>query len=488
MNFDFLKGLRGLDYIYENCSNAEKLAVSMPVQSVFTSRKSAELLAKFIYMAAHKQEMEEMTFSDILSDPTFRRFVNDRDMMDAFHFIRKTGNRAVHGDSGETQEDAIDVLYDLHFIAGKTACMLGLIKDYPSFEENISAFPETEYVADEDINRKAIMMFLDYAEEFDAQRERDAYFELKGHDLIEYSTKGNIEMHEYLEFTHRPRPDLTDSIQRYLLELLRFARERSPEKAKESNLEYPVTLNARITIGDSAFSSDDTELFDNIVTTGLPKADGFSIDLNCNGVLRELFNEESDEYEKPRMNMIRKDAPWTGTGMLDLLEGFKRRCSFTYKLAVFYPDRGEFANEKILNGKDIDVLSSGTPDIIGMKCDEEWWSWMLNLCAEFDTEKHHERLIMLQDIVRTSVPASEVSYCEDAWSDGDVHILCNGIQWNCRDLGEVQAFLDKLNEVLLPIKDEIKAGGDGTWQIPGMFAVATWDWTDEGFKITGCCY
>ena len=49
MNFDFLKDLRGLGYIYENCSNAEKLAINMPVQSVFTSRKSAELLAKFIY-------------------------------------------------------------------------------------------------------------------------------------------------------------------------------------------------------------------------------------------------------------------------------------------------------------------------------------------------------------------------------------------------------------------------------------------------------
>ena len=55
MNFEFLKGLGGLQYVYKNCSNAEKLAISMPVQSVFTSRKSAELLAKFIYMAAHNQ-------------------------------------------------------------------------------------------------------------------------------------------------------------------------------------------------------------------------------------------------------------------------------------------------------------------------------------------------------------------------------------------------------------------------------------------------
>ena len=53
MNFDFLKVLRGLGYVYENCNNAQKLAMTMPVQSVFTARKSAELLAKFIYIAAN---------------------------------------------------------------------------------------------------------------------------------------------------------------------------------------------------------------------------------------------------------------------------------------------------------------------------------------------------------------------------------------------------------------------------------------------------
>ena len=97
MNFDFLKNSRELGYVYENCSNAEKLALTMPVQSIFTSRKSAELLAKLIYMAAHNRKMEELTFADILSDKTVRDFVRSRDIMDAFHFIRKIGNRAVHG-------------------------------------------------------------------------------------------------------------------------------------------------------------------------------------------------------------------------------------------------------------------------------------------------------------------------------------------------------------------------------------------------------
>ena len=102
MNFEFLKDLRGLNYVYENCSNAEKLAMTMPVQSVFTARKSAELLAKFIFLAAHNEQMETMNFVDILGDPAVRDFIDDRKVMNAFHYIRKSGNRAVQGDDQET--------------------------------------------------------------------------------------------------------------------------------------------------------------------------------------------------------------------------------------------------------------------------------------------------------------------------------------------------------------------------------------------------
>ena len=179
MNFEFLRNLRGLGYIYENCTNAEKLVSSMPVQSVFTSRKSAELLAKFIYMAAHNQEMEDLSFADILADPTVRGFVHNRDIMDAFHYIRKSGNRAVHGNDQETSEDAIAVLQDLHYVAGETACMLGLIKNYPDFEAKIGAYPDAVYTDEENINQKAREMFLSYVEEFNAQLERDQYIEMK---------------------------------------------------------------------------------------------------------------------------------------------------------------------------------------------------------------------------------------------------------------------------------------------------------------------
>ena len=141
MNFEFLKGLRGFGAVYENCSNAEKLALTMPMQSMFTSRKSAELLARLVYLAAHGERMEELSFAEILSDPVVRRYIN-RDVMDAFHYIRKSGNRAAHADDRESPEDAIAVLQDLHYVAGETARRLGLIRNYPYFEDRIEVFPE----------------------------------------------------------------------------------------------------------------------------------------------------------------------------------------------------------------------------------------------------------------------------------------------------------------------------------------------------------
>lgn len=494
MNFDFLKDLQGLGYVYENCSNAEKLAATMPVQSVFTSRKSAELIAKFVYMAAHNQEMEGMSFADILSDMTVRRFFNSRDVMDAFHYIRKSGNKAVHGSDEESPEDAMTVLQDLHYVAGETACRLGLIDEYPAFEDEIGVFPEAEPkpapMDDESINKMALEMFSAYVNEFHAQQDRENYVEMADYDCFGYTIEGNVEMHEYLAFKEKPKQkELTDYLQDYILTLVRLSVERSPQKAKENQLANPVTLKATLTVDNEIYNSDNLAAFCEAIDKKLPEANEFVIDLTCNGVLREFFNEIGEESEKDRLNMIRKDIPWTGAGMLDKLELYKRRDAFEYKLAVFYPDSGEIKCEKILNGKDIDLLSTCTDAVVDFVTDDEWWSLNLNLYIGFDFEKHSDALAQLQAIVRANVPREELRYCEAAWEDGDFDMLCNGIQWNCHCLREVQNFLDKINAVILPLKDEIDdIVCDGTWEIASRFAIAAWDWTEEGFKVKGTFY
>lgn len=490
MNFEFLRDLRGLGNIYENCSNAEKLAKTMPVQSVFTSRKSAELLAKFIYMAAHNQEMEGLTFADILSDSTVRSFVGSRRVMDAFHSIRKSGNRAVHSESEETFKDALSVLEDLHYVAGETALKLDLIKSYPEFESRIDTYPEAVYIDQEDIDQKAREMFLSFIETYDALKDRENYFEMKDYNWFNYSIEGNVHLHEYLEFKHKPMElGLIEYVQNYLFYLVRMSIDRSPERAEELDLEYPVTLDVKLTIGDITYSSKDIDVFCRAIDEELPKSGAFIIDCKCNGVVREFFEDESeDDGCAGRFGMIRKDTPWTGAGMFDTLAQYKRRNMFEYKLSVFYPDSGLSRYEKILNGKEIDVLSTCSESNVDMVFEDKWWTNSVSLCAEFDFEKYSEELSKLQDIVRKRVPKEELQYCEGAWKDEEYHILCNGIVWDCACLREVQSFLDEVNSILLPIKDEVNAWCDGTWDNSDRFAVATWKWTDGGFKVVGTCY
>ena len=78
------------------------------------------------------------------------------------------------------------------------------------------------------------------------------------------------------------------------------------------------------------------------------------------------------------------------------LDEYKNRNAFTYKIFVFYPDSGDFSYHKILDGKDIDVLASGTEDIIDQTFSHDWWSENLNLWADFDISKYPDKLEQLQ--------------------------------------------------------------------------------------------
>ena len=318
----------------------------------------------------------------------------------------------------------------------------------------------------------------------------------------------NVEMHEYLEVKCKPSQyELIDYLQKYLSTLLRISIERSPENLRLLNETIPeiaddpyddeydsVTLDATLTVGQKCFSSKDAESFRKALYEELPNAEGFVVNLTCKGPLCELFDDETDEEDNERTDMISIYDVWTGAGMLDTLDEYKSKNAFTYKLSIFCPDSSAFLYAKILDGKDIDVLASGTEDIIDQTCSHDWWSEQLNLWAAFDISKYPDKVEQLHNIVRSSIPEDQVRYCEEVWEDEDEDVcnptlLCHDIQFDCKSLRTVQDFLDKINAVLLPIKDEIiDAGGDGTWEVREDFAVATWAWTDEGFKVKGLKY
>ena len=489
MNFDFLKGIQALKYIYENCSNAEKLAVTMPVQSVFTSRKSAEMLAKVIYLAAHNEHMESMTFVDILSDPVFRDFIHDRNIINEFHFIRKKGNQAVHGDEEETADDALDVLEALHFVVGKTSCILGLIKKYPSFDYNIDAYPEAKYIDEQEVERKAQEMFFEYVEKYNAQSERDNYYKEKTFNIEEEFKAlcspvrfipGNADLNESIEFKNKPNDERTiKMIQSHFGALgVRALKELRGELDGVIE-EREVDFSCELTIyGENGYTTSDLIEYVEGIMYDLPAADGFRIISNyygpsiapwfeCNKVFRVKPSDDKTEFQ-------------------NIIEEVGLNEELTYMYHEFQYNHGEGWTEKYENGKWIDLEANYSSDILDIDFGQDWWCWNQDLYIEFDFEKHQDILEALHDVVRKRIPKDEIENCEGNWEDGENQILCPSISWTPRKLREVQDFLDELNTILKPIMNECEGSAEGNWYIKEYpFAVATWKWTDEGFKVVG---
>lgn len=480
MNFDFLKNLRGLGNIYENCNNAEKLAMTMPAQSMLTARKSAESLAKFIYLAAHNEQMEFMNFVDILGDPAVRNFIHDRKVMNAFHFIRKSGNRTAHSDEIETAEEAVDVLEELHFVAGETACKLGLINNYPEFEPDIDSFPEEKYIAVEDVDKKAREMFCAYVEEYNAQIERDNYYKEKIDCLMEKFESfqsllkvipGDVDLNETIEFSSRPKSESSlKPIQAYFgfmgIRAMKYSRGELYGDLEDCELKF----TGKLTIyGEDGYSTSDLTEFVYGVMYDLPSADGFKIESTYFGP------SVAPCFESDRKKEFPEEIAEIGQSE-----------NFTYKIFKCLYNHGTGYTAKYENGKWIKLEDRYLPDIIDKDFGSEWWCWGLDLAVEFDYEKQADILAALHSAVRKNVPKSELEYCEKNWEDGEVGILCPSIYWGPNKLREIQNFLDELNEILKPIMNEYEGDCEGTWFIKEEpFAVATWNWTKDGFKIIG---
>ena len=475
MNFEFLKGLTGLGYIYENCSNAEKLAINMPVQSVFPSRKSAELLAKFVYMAAHNQQMEMLTFADILSDPTVQRFINSRQVMNAFHNIRKSGNRAVHGDDQESPEEAVTVLHDLHYVAGETARMLGLIRQYPRFDDRIKPFADARYVDEKEIESKAREMFLQYAEKYDAQKERDNYYSQRVDRLLddfdEYTSQFVFipsiqELYETIEFNSKPVFESTlKQIQEHFIFLgVQYIKYLRGEIKEDRVFKYSCKLTVH---GENGYSTTDLFEFIQGIRYDLAESDGFIIESHYIGPNLWTNKEVREEFSLVVPNLNRQEH-------------------FTYRDFEFLHISDEVICLKDENGEWIDLKALYSPDIIDRDYDHDWCSNQLVLKVDFDFDRHPDILEALHSVARKYLSPEDLPYSEECWEDEDYNVLVSGPNWDPRKLRDIQSFLDEVNEILKPILPECSGSGEGEWYIPvPPFAYATWEWTDKGFRVIG---
>lgn len=136
MNFDFLKPITIISPFYEFCRDAEDFALSKPDFCGASARKAIEYIVRLMYTAAIQTEANQLTVYDMLCTPDFVMYLDDRTLLNAIHLIRRKGNTAVH-QGGLTKEEAMEVVEQLHFVAGEVCIFLGLINDYPAFDASL---------------------------------------------------------------------------------------------------------------------------------------------------------------------------------------------------------------------------------------------------------------------------------------------------------------------------------------------------------------
>lgn len=136
MNFDFLKSITIIRPFYEFCRDAEDFALSKPDFCGASARKAIEYIVRLMYTAAIQTEANQLTVYDMLCTPDFVMYLDDRTLLNAIHFIRRKGNTAVH-QGGLTEKEAMEVVEQLHFVAGEVCIFLGLINDYPAFDASL---------------------------------------------------------------------------------------------------------------------------------------------------------------------------------------------------------------------------------------------------------------------------------------------------------------------------------------------------------------
>ena len=201
------------------------------------------------------------------------------------------------------------------------------------------------------------------------------------------------------------------------------------------------------------------------------ESDGFIIESNYTGPALYMNYDVREEF--------REIVP-----KLDEREHFKY-CVFEH-LGV----SGEAFCDKYENGHWINLENEYTENIVDKEYNSAWDSHELSLEIDFDFEKYPLIIKAAHETVIKHMPPEEYKYCkdflEDAQEEGCFGLLIAGADWYPKSMREIQNFLDDLNSILNPIIHECTGYCEGKWYITeSPFAVATWEWTDNGFRIIG---
>lgn len=155
MNFNYLNNKKGFEDLYNLCCDAENLVFDKPNLSAISSRKAIEYVVRFIYVAYLKTFTQDMILIDMINDSKFKDFINDDQLINSIHYIRKMGNIAAHENTLNTN-DAIRVLEELHFVISELCILFEVITDYDDFVKPTKA-PNAKKVEQKKIEKDVII-------------------------------------------------------------------------------------------------------------------------------------------------------------------------------------------------------------------------------------------------------------------------------------------------------------------------------------------
>lgn len=136
MNFSFTDNIKSIERINSLCRDAEEFVLSRPNISAGQSRKALENLVKGIYQIKVGYVPTKQDLFSLVTRDEFTEFIGNQGILDALHFIRKVGNKAVHS-SSVSKAQALQALEFLHFFVGEVLIKLEVIDSYPLFDKEL---------------------------------------------------------------------------------------------------------------------------------------------------------------------------------------------------------------------------------------------------------------------------------------------------------------------------------------------------------------
>lgn len=133
MNFDYLAKINDFQKLYSYCKSAEDFVYTNPILSATSSRQGMEYVVKFLYSQLLGNYAYASSVFEMITDVRFVNYINNTDMINAMHDIRRIGNCAVHGDD-IGKDESLFALEALHYIVGEFAFGCGYIDKIEDFK------------------------------------------------------------------------------------------------------------------------------------------------------------------------------------------------------------------------------------------------------------------------------------------------------------------------------------------------------------------